>query len=573
MKRRRLEARAPPEVLSTLPASLPCPAPRAVSSGSPPAPGGKPSRWPTRLRRELAAADRPDLLAQAEERDRDRWVLEAVEIFTRDEWPIAGIAEGAVDPQAVLRRSLGGRRARTLRARVRTWRRVRAWLVAAGYCPCPQGLAGARHIVEYLCELAGGACARTVPRAILSALQFIEQCGAVDKSNRVSEHALVTSTVKDLERELALGSTRQRRKAPQYPISVLIALECTVMDKSFLPYKRVFCWWKLVRVWGSMRFDDILHVRPDGVVLDSAGLSLTAHSTKTTGAGKRVEQVFAFVSPQAFFLFRDWAKVGYNLLGKIAGHVKRDYLLPLPSPDFQGVRRGPVLYADALNMTRTMLRELLVYQLVAGKSPKAIVPAETLLHADAAVFWSEHSDRAQLISWAACCKVEQSAMDALGRWRAGCSSEYIRTSRSLVVSAQGTIAKSLWRCRASADLFGEEALFLSLRSHLDARSWSRSLVDQQVERLRFFAGSHEDRELNLVVGKPLSEPSVPLEEAHCGGPDPSPVGPYVVSISTRTKVRCLGGRGFSVYQGLSSMLAFGRRDQARARLIQGWRGD
>ena len=125
-----------------------------------------------------------------------------------------------------------------------------------------------------------------------------------------------------------------------------------------------------------MRFDDILHVRPEGVVLD-IGLSLTAYSTKTTGAGKRTEQVFAYVSPGAYFLHREWARVGYQILEKLAGHVRRDYLLPLPSPDFQGVRNGPVLYTDALNMTRTMLRELRMYQLVAGKAPRVVEPARS----------------------------------------------------------------------------------------------------------------------------------------------------------------------------------------------------
>ena len=155
-------------------------------------------------------------------------------------------------------------------------------------------------------------------------------------------------------------------------------------------------------------------MRPEGVSLDKIGLTLTVHSTKCTGAGKKVEQVFAYVSNKAYFLFKEWMVAGLRLLDSLAGKLMRDYLLPLPTPDFHGVRNGPVLYTDALNMTRTMLRELERYRMRAGKIPRRVELAVPLLHMDAAAYWSEHSDRAQLISWAACCEVERSAMDTIG---------------------------------------------------------------------------------------------------------------------------------------------------------------
>ena len=49
----------------------------------------------------------------------------------------------------------------------------------------------------------------------------------------------------------------------------------------------------------------------------------------------------------------------------------------------------------------------------------------------AAMYWSEHGDRAQLVLWAACIGVQKTTR----RWRAGSSSEYIRTSKRLVIDA------------------------------------------------------------------------------------------------------------------------------------------
>ena len=569
-KRRRIIARMPEESLSALFAigrvqSSPHPSPRG--SSVPPAPLGKASRWPTRLRREVALIDRPDALSQAEERDRARWAKEAIRIFVMDSLPIADLCSDAVDPEAILRRALGGRRGRTLRARVRTWRKVRSWLVSTGYPPFPHGDLGARNIVEYMGDLATGDCARSVPRTICSALLFFEVCGGVRKEERVAHHPLVQSAVKDLERELALGNARPKKKAPHYPLSIIVALEVSVVDVGLPVYKRVFCWWKLARVWGGMRFDDILHVKPSDVESSLQGLSFTIHSTKCTGAGKKVELVYAHVARDAFVFVKEWASVGYGLLQDIAGHVSRDYLLPLPSGDFHSVRNGPVLYADALNMTRAMLRELKSQYIAEDNCAGIATGGEVLLHADAATYWSEHGDRAQLVSWAACCGVDRPTMDALGRWKADGSAEYVRTAKKIVMDAQGVIARTIWDKRGASDLLGEEGIFQGLHRHLSCRGWSVEAIDAQLAKLRFFKGmTRVDPPLPSAAPVPPAENSVdsanfrelwrdlfgdvePGDAGETGAGDGSGAkqagvyanvqGPYVVSISTRTQNRCL----------------------------------
>ena len=460
-KRRRLFARAPSAALVAMRvvdtragvAALVVP-----GADAPPPPEGRPHRWPTRLRRDLAVGDQPGALLHAEERDRERWVEAASRILVEDAYPLAHIATGAGNQGTLLRRAFGGRRGRTIRLRVRVWRKVRSWLAASGRPRFLVGVEGARDLIDYLEELAVGRCARSVPRAVSMALQFFEACGAVRVDDRISSHPLVVNAIKDMERELALGSTRAKRRAPHYHGSVVAALERAVLDHALQPYKRVFCWWKLVRLWASLRFDDILHVRPQDVAFTDVGLSLTSHSTKATGAGKKVELVQGYVSVAAFIEVEGWLKVGYELLVHLAGHVPRDYLLPLPTPDFGGMRNGPALYHDALNMTRTMLGELC-------RPVGAGVAREVLLDPAAATFWSEHGDRAQLASWAACCGVSRVAIDALGRWRAGSSDDYIRTARVLVLDTQALVGRTLREKQAVVDLYGEELLLDDLGRH------------------------------------------------------------------------------------------------------------
>ena len=82
-----------------------------------------------------------------------------------------------------------------------------------------------------------------------------------------------------------------------------------------------------------------------------------------------------------------------------------------------------------------------------------------LLSSMAAMCWSEHGDRAQLVSWAACVGVQKTTLDALVRWRAGSSSEFIRTSKRLVIDAQNAAAKAIKEYEGTNHVFGEEVVF------------------------------------------------------------------------------------------------------------------
>ena len=366
-----------------------------------------------------------------------------VGILIEDCYSVSELDAGEGDGHIYLKRVFGGRRARTLRLRVRLWQRVRGWLRASGRCLRPCGKHGVCDMIDYLEELAKGQCSRTHPRAVISALDLFETTGCVKAEDRIATNALVTSTVAHLDPELGMGALWPRRKAPQW-------LRSRFCNIKIPEYKRIYAWWKLVRVRGCMRYDDILHVDPKTITEDRDSVCFTLASTKTTGAGRRVEIVFAYVSRKASLRHGDWLEVGWKLMEQVAGHIARDFLLPLPPSDFRGVRRGPARYHDALNMTRALLQEVECDGL-------------KLLSSMAAMYWSEHGDRAQLVSWAACVGV-----DALGRWRAGSSSEYIRTSKRLVLDAQNVVAKAIKEYEGTDDVFGE-VVFDGLAAHLKAK--------------------------------------------------------------------------------------------------------
>ena len=170
------------------------------------------------------------------------------------------------------------------------------------------------------------------------------------------------------------------------------------------PYKRAFVWYKLVRVWAGLRFDDALHVRPADMVLGPHGLAFAIVSTKTTGPGKRVEVVHASFSPSAFIAESGWLECGFKVLASVARCIDRDYLLPLPDAGFQAARPVPAGYSDCASMSRALLLELNVpvAATAAGGARRWGASERRLLGPDAALFWTEHSDRSVLASWGAC---------------------------------------------------------------------------------------------------------------------------------------------------------------------------
>ena len=508
VKRRCLHVRAPQHALASLSFRLQFDAAEMgfvarTSLTLPLAPCALVAKWPTRLRWQLAVTEDPREQQRLEEKDRDRWVRAACGILIEDCYPVAELAAGAGDGHIYLKHVFGGRRARTLRLRVRLWQRVRGWLRASGRCLRPCGE-----------ELAKGQCLRTQPLAVISALNLFETTGGVKTEDRIATNALVTSTVADLDRELGMGALRPRRKAPHYPVSIVAAFEDQVCNVNLPEYKRIYAWWKLVLVWGCMRYDDITEDR------DSVCFPLT--STKTTGAGRRVVIIFAHVSRKAALRHRDWLEVGWKLMEQVAGHIARDYLLPLASSDFRGVRRGPARYHDALNMTRALLQEV-------------ECDGVKLFSSMAAMYWSQHGDRAQLVSWAACIGVQKTMLDALGRWRAGSISEYIRTSKRLVIDAQNAVAKAIKEYEGNDDVFGEEVVFDGLAAHLKAKGVDGDSVRAQVGRLRSFAPSCIRMVPSEVKEVDVQEEGFEVEQAR----QHKVKGPYVVSMSMRTGVRCL----------------------------------
>lgn len=100
-------------------------------------------------------------------------------------------------------------------------------------------------------------------------------------------------------------------------------MEGAVKDIGMPPYKRLFAWYKLIKLWGALRCHDAEGIPPASIWFDpSVGLQADITRSKTTGSGRKVEVVQVFISSSAYLVHRDWLKTGLEILkimGKDAG--------------------------------------------------------------------------------------------------------------------------------------------------------------------------------------------------------------------------------------------------------------
>ena len=132
------------------------------------------SRWKTRRSAKLAAAAGPQDRRLIEQKEKARWVDQIIGILKDAQAPIVQQAALTASPDLALAALAGKKRARTLRSRVRTWRRVRLWLSIV------HGIEFPRHVgdmVDYVIDLGHGYCATSFPVQVGIALAFFEKLG------------------------------------------------------------------------------------------------------------------------------------------------------------------------------------------------------------------------------------------------------------------------------------------------------------------------------------------------------------------------------------------------------------
>ena len=251
--------------------------------------------------------------------------------------------------------------------------------------------------------------------------------------------------MKELTRKLEQSAPPVRR-APRWLGCFVAPMETLVIDAATPLEVRVCAWFKLIKLWGSLRFDDAAHLKTTELRFYDGQLVGMMHQTKTTGAGKRVRELPIFIAKDAYVLHDDWLAVGYDL---VKLKMPRERVFVFPEGCFYGTAYGtaPVSYAEAVaGSSRT-------FALLEGYDG-GLIPSGW------EGFWSEHSERATMPSGLAALGVEKS--DLLGRWCPEGSDVYVRTYNTIVRKMQKKIVAVL-RGEAAYEELDEGSILEGLR--------------------------------------------------------------------------------------------------------------
>ncbi|CAK0793697.1 unnamed protein product [Prorocentrum cordatum] len=320
------------------------------------------------------------------------------------------------------------RRAATIRIRLQRWQRMRIWFQQVLGRPVPSAPA---QLIDYLIEFTEQDAPKTAPTQIAAAFSLTEIVGAVPDADRLSLHPAWLAAVRDAEFRLQPGAP-PARQAPRFFISMVIGMERLVVCDGYPLFKRFIAWTRLVKVWAALRSNYTEGLSPGTLRFTASGLEGTLQRTKTTGPGRRLQHVSFFVSLNADVAEPVWLQTGFEFLkGRLCSD--RDYLIPKATQDYRGFVHSMAKYMDHAASGRAVLYDILCSE------RDSLVPV-----ADAAAFWSEHSERIFLVSIAAALGVKKDDRDYLGRWRAGNQSDdYVRTARQIVMEIQARVAVAL----------------------------------------------------------------------------------------------------------------------------------
>ena len=153
-----------------------------------------------------------------------------------------------------------GRRAATLRSRVRAVKRFLDWLAVSHGKGYPTEL---HDYTGHLQARQSEPCTRGASKGAHKAIVFIEEVAGVTAQSRITTTAVFGCTER-APRQLNPRSPSEASTEDVH-ISMLAALEELTINDKALPHHRVCAWWILLQSWVTMRFSDHRGLKPSDI--------------------------------------------------------------------------------------------------------------------------------------------------------------------------------------------------------------------------------------------------------------------------------------------------------------------
>ena len=87
----------------------------------------------------------------------------------------------------------------------------------------------------------------------MGALTFFERGGGARGPQAFAEDPLLKAAPEEAMVAMTAGRERPRRQAQRTPFAIIRVWEAIVVDVMLQNYIRMYAWWLLPKVWGSLR--------------------------------------------------------------------------------------------------------------------------------------------------------------------------------------------------------------------------------------------------------------------------------------------------------------------------------
>ena len=387
---------------------------------------------------------------------RNKLAMKISAILRECKFPAAELFMGSRAPERLVGRFGAGKRSSTLAQKIRAYENMKRWMTVC-YSKCfPTRIIEA---VDYVLDRGSEPCGPSIPGMIISTICFFENLGGVIDTAMVGTSKTLKAIADDLKLELASSKPVAKRKAHQMLLAFVAAWEMLVCNPGIQVVRRVQAWTKLIKVWASLRTADLAGIPARSLSFVGGVLSGKIAISKTTGVGKSVQELWFWVSAEAWLIEKEWLEIGWNLFRQFV--TDRSFFLPLPTKDEEAFSTREPDYAQWNTTDRRLLADTAVLEMAGDEDwDGTLIPVESdkrLLVTGAQSFWVGHGDRATLNSWAAALDISRTRRDPCGRWGPTGSDEYTRVSRDLVLGVQSEVAKRA-RTADGKDVFFELGL-------------------------------------------------------------------------------------------------------------------
>ena len=349
----------------------------------------RPKKFRTKWQR--AIYDGPTARKVVEAAERDRWIQLLANLLRSTDTPMGKLIRESPSNIQLLG---GGRRAGTLRSRVRSVQKFLGWLIASNGITFPFHW---RQLTGCLQVRYSEPCVRGSLKLVHSSYIFLQEVAGVE--DKLTDSAMYAVSLKELMSQASPG--RPPRQAHRFPT---------------------------VQSLGALRIDDHRGLLPRDFVVTSMGLQARLTRSKVSGSDKHLNFRTVIIHPSAYIQRRDWLAVGWNLLLNGAPH-ERDYLLPAPTNNFHGFKTKELKYSTAFAVQTHIIstacyRGLRVFENSTGH------------------YYTPHSGRNFMPSAASVLGFSKAERDILGGWSAEGSQRYTRTAKYKIAQMQTAVSST-----------------------------------------------------------------------------------------------------------------------------------